>query len=104
MLTEFGAGISSIEGRAAQTTNIVLGGDTSLQTWRELDEKVKLCRATMQSLRIHRTEMSHVKSSSSPVMSHASEALTSFNRSSMSTQQNGHSKPSDLAARTLCPA
>lgn len=35
------AGISSIEGRAAQTTNIVLGGDTSLQTWRELDEKVK---------------------------------------------------------------
>jgi putative lipoic acid-binding regulatory protein len=33
------SGISSIEGRAAQTTNIVLGGDTSLQTWRELDEK-----------------------------------------------------------------
>jgi hypothetical protein len=34
------AGISSIEGRAAQTTNIVLGGDNSLQSWRELDEKV----------------------------------------------------------------
>lgn len=49
MLTEFGAGISSIEGRAAQTTNIVLGGDTSLQTWRELDEKVILRRACTQA-------------------------------------------------------
>ena len=49
MLMGFGAGISSLEGRTAQTTNIVLGGDTSLQTWRELDEKVKPRRATMQT-------------------------------------------------------
>lgn len=46
-------GISSLEGRVAKSTNMVLGGDNSLEGWRELDEKVTLASFMRHACDMH---------------------------------------------------